>query len=578
MTKSPFLFEISNSYSIVMIVIISISFLIMMTVLIIGIYAARQQQQVANLIRTESASNISVSYDHKNDNVIYFNHRSFRRREGGLESFLGRFPSTHRNELREWLHNLPQESASPNKYFRVPLVVNNRQEYDCLIQVSKADLVNEKFHLSMHRLFHTTDSRLDLARNSIITQVVRKVNSLSSEDKASGLGFYFFHLFLDHDQSPIVKVDPIMYLLLLDRIRQLINGDHSKTLFELDHSTILIVDTGPFSVIGIEESGRELYHQIENAIEASNWHDRVSIALGVVSSLDYKKSYRSLIETGIKLSASATTGEPTITYQDLNSIKNLEQTYADSFAKIMEGRNIVNLFQPVVNPNNKRVQGYLAHMRLQQSYFSNFDELQNYASRHGDDHEFFVHRISSYVKDFAKQTNAEVQRLYVRPRLSELDIAIAALPYIERNPHLVFVIVFNEFEFERVADNEEILKKLKTLHNLERVELGLALRFEQLSLNPDLYKNFDYFILPVLSREKLKDLGDRLQIYYGRLMEKLLRYKKPLLATQVNNWLNIELLTRLGVDLISGSDLMPPEAKIRPLDKKKLSRLNSFTD
>ena len=131
------------------------------------------------------------------------------------------------------------------------------------------------------------------------------------------------------------------------------------------------------------------------------------------------------------------------------------------------------------------------------------------------------------------------------------------------------VVVVNkpmhEFDFSL-----EILKE-------EGYKLALSMKDQDLIIDPLLYTNFDYFIVGAsMVTEIRKSTRNRLGIL--SLVEQLLKYHKPIIATDLGSNQAIEIIIKSGIDLVSSDSISSSSEMLLPIDKKKLSRLHMLYD
>ena len=74
-------------------------------------------------------------------------------------------------------------------------------------------------------------------------------------------------------------------------------------------------------------------------------------------------------------------------------------------------------------------------------------------------------------------------------------------------------------------------------------------------------------IFPKLKKNNFSRLSLR------SLIESLLKYKQPIIATGLEGWQSVELMIKSGVTLVSSEAISPSSEMILPVDKKKIKKL-----
>ena len=137
--------------------------------------------------------------------------------------------------------------------------------------------------------------------------------------------------------------------------------------------------------------------------------------------------------------------------------------------------------------------------------------------------------------------------------------------------------MFYEQEINENASNLQLLNdKLKALHS-NKFELAMLMKDKNLLLDPSTYTNFDYFVVGAsMIGEIKKNAITRLSIH--SLVEQLLKYKKPILATDLEGWQSIELIVKSGITIVSSEAISPSNDMLLPVEKKKMDKLVAFKD
>ena len=73
-------------------------------------------------------------------------------------------------------------------------------------------------------------------------------------------------------------------------------------------------------------------------------------------------------------------------------------------------------------------------------------------------------------------------------------------------------------------------------------------------------------------------VNNRSRLSIHTLIEQLLKYKKPIIATDLESWQSIELIIKSGVSIISTEVVSPSNDMLLPIDKKKMDRLVDLDD
>ena len=137
--------------------------------------------------------------------------------------------------------------------------------------------------------------------------------------------------------------------------------------------------------------------------------------------------------------------------------------------------------------------------------------------------------------------------------------------------------MFNEQEINENASNLELLnnslKKLRSGH----FELAMLMKDKNLLLDPSVYYNFDYFVAGSMMIGEIKK-NNRVRLSIHSLHESLLKYHRPIIATDLEGWQSIELIIKSGVSIVSSETISSSNDMLLPLEKKKIEKLITMDD
>ena len=161
--------------------------------------------------------------------------------------------------------------------------------------------------------------------------------------------------------------------------------------------------------------------------------------------------------------------------------------------------------------------------------------------------------------------------------LQDIDHMYEILSQIPQCKTIHLVLVFNEQEINENASNLELLndslKKLRSGH----FELAMLMKDKNLLLDPSVYTNFDYFVAGSMMIGEIRK-NNRIRLSIHSLIESLLKYHRPIIATDLEGWQAIELIIKSGVSIVSSEIISPSNDMLLPLEKKKEEKLIAIDD
>jgi hypothetical protein len=107
-------------------------------------------------------------------------------------------------------------------------------------------------------------------------------------------------------------------------------------------------------------------------------------------------------------------------------------------------------------------------------------------------------------------------------------------------------------------------------------EVALLLNESDLLLPSNLYNAFDYFVVSFAFAGSATGMDTRIRSELHALVEKLLKYNKPIIASDIDGWNAIELLVRSGLNYISSESFAPYNQMIVPLPPKNVRKVQDM--
>ena len=163
-------------------------------------------------------------------------------------------------------------------------------------------------------------------------------------------------------------------------------------------------------------------------------------------------------------------------------------------------------------------------------------------------------------------------RIFINLSLVDSENVLAILPQIPHIKDIHVVLVFDEIE---INDNSDSILELTHFFNMYHkwgFELALLFKDKYFHLDSNFYKNFDFFEIDARIAEGIKK-NQRTRLNIHGLVEQILHYKKPIIATDVKDKQSIELIIKSGITYVSADDICGTNDNLLPIEKKKMDKL-----
>ena len=203
-------------------------------------------------------------------------------------------------------------------------------------------------------------------------------------------------------------------------------------------------------------------------------------------------------------------------------------------------------------------------------------EMSKYSAKVHRNKEFFAFVSKNVISTYASEKHDSHAKLFMPVSLSDIDFMYDALMQIPNLKNCPLVLVFEERDFDEEDVDFASIKHLFESLKKEHIYLGLIMHDQNLLLDPEIYTNFDYFVVgSSMIKEIRKSKFTRLSIH--TLVEQLLKYKKPIIANDVEGWQALELIVNSGIEYVSSETISSSSPLLLPLDKRKAERLKQLS-
>ena len=551
---------------------------LLLAVVITFIVSKRRDVLFAGKILDSSNSIRVFRLDIQNDRTDYYNAASIRRRRSStLTNFYNMFPSNERERLIDWIGALlDKDSGAPHTLEISVIVHRNRKKYFTLLQVTKIDYTNQIIHLESHLLRFMNVSRS--RRNNEGFYKFSTQTALSAALKAKpNRGFTccvkFFH------KNSTDKITRLDFVTIKNAFVPFISKD--RMMIEYGDDEIFVTD---FKA-SIRGQVVQALHSIElEARRRMSVHasiDYIQYAIGVVENKLVDSDLEKIIEEGEKLVLTAQEEGLTYIFLEENGDSDHQissRNYRTEVERIIYDKRFQYLYRPIYDVGRQRTIGYQSIIRPLDSFFGSIEELKSYAYKTSDDRELFSTLARNAISRFIQQKSEKSQSLFFNVSYNEIPFVARTLSHIQGIKETKVVICIAEQDFMDLPSmsTDSIIAMVT---NLRSNGYTTALRIEDnsdLTLLPKIYETFDYFIIDSDTQLNNRSMN-RLPIFQN-LIENLLKFNKTLVATNMTSWDSVELLVRLGVEIVSSEVIGLSDENVLPVAKKTMMKLNKIIE
>ena len=565
-------------------IIITLVLILLTIVLVTFIVTNRSYLKYEEKIKQESISTRIFAIDVKNDKVVFFNRSDMKhKRQMNLTGFYFHFHQNDTEKVQQWIYSIMTDPKNCDQYLEADVVVNRgKATYFSLLKLIKYDPKVGIIHLESHILRYITPTNYSSKKKDALSGVVKRSTMQGVIKKTKSLrGFTFAIRFFYIRQKALSneKIERYMMMTLKNEVYPFASNKRMpRQIIDDSGNEILLFDIHIQSRDEAMQLAASISHSLRKCIGVNGYTDSVNFAIGVVENAQFYQDFDSIVQKAQEACITAQQNSQDVyiyqkshgtMYQELNK-------FNDEVDRLLDNKNLRYLYRPIIDTSKVGTPfGYFEYVRAYSSPFSSFAEMSKYAARVGRNRELFANIAKTIIPKFAAEKPSQNCRLFLSVSLMDIDHMSEILPQIPATKDIKLVLVFDEQEVNENSSSLELLNSsLKKLHSL-KYELALLLQDKNLLLDPSVYTNFDYFVAGAAMMGEIKK-NNRVRLSIHTLIESLMKYDQPIIATDLEGMQAVELIIKSGVSIVSSEAISPSNDMLLPVEKKKLVKLHDM--
>ena len=534
-------------------------------------------------LKQESNTTRIFAINVKKDSVLYFNRSDLKnKRTMGLADFYSRFQGDDSDKVRKWINSICENVKTADQYLEADVIVNRgKATYFSLLKLLKYDPKIGIIHLESHILKYITPTAVASGkgkkRKALIGVVKRSdMNSIISKEK-SLRGFTYAIRFFYIRQKALTneKIERYMMMTLKNEVYPFASSyKKPRQIVDDSGNEILLFDLHIDSRDTAMQLAASISRSLKKCIGVNGYTDSVNFSIGVVENAQYYQDFDQIVQKAQEACINAQqNGQDIFIYQKSNGpmVQQMDRL-SDEVDKLMAPNNLRYLFRPIVDVQKNRLFGYFEYVRAYSSPFNSFAEMSKYAAKVGRNRELFASVAKTVIPKFASEKPNDRSRLFFSVSMMDIDHMAEILPQIPQSKDIRLVLVFDEQEVNENSSHLDLLNESLKKFRVMGYEIALLLQDKNLLLDPSVYTNFDYFVAGASMMNEIKK-NNRVRLSIHTLIEQLLQYGRPIIATDLEGWQAIELIIKSGITIVSSEAISASNDMLLPIDKKKAEKL-----
>ena len=522
----------------------------------------------------------------KTNKVVYFDRSNLKRKVTmTISDFYRKFHQNDIEKVKSWIFSICVDSRKAEKYLEADVLTNHKATHTfSLFKLIKYDPQVGVIHLERHLLRYITPTHFKVKNKKKETEHTRGLvkRSVIEEDikkTKGGKGFTFVIKFVYLKQKAFTndKIERFMIMTLKNEIYPFLSAEKTlRKAVELSDNEIALVD---FRLVDKNDAMRlanSIVHSIKKAISIHGYNDSVNFSIGVVANYVFYQNPSSTIETAQETAMLAYQNNQTIYMFDKKDYEYKDMlSYRQTISDLIRKKEFRFLFRPIIDASSGEIFGYFQYTRIYNEPVNNYLELSKLAEKSKENRTLLSYVGKHVFPKFVAERGETSSKLFFHISIRDIDNLLDIFPQIPSVEDTNVVIMFDEQEIKDISYDLETLNELFVKLKEKNYPLALSLKDKSLLLRSSIYYQFDYFIAGAAMIDKIV-VNNRVRLSIHNLIEQLLKYKKPIIATDLEGWQAIELIVNAGISLVSSEAILSSNDMILPIDRRKIEKLKTM--
>ena len=569
------------NFIIFLVLIITFGVLLTVVIILYAIHVAGERR-FTKQVQYESTTTRIFIIDVKKNKYVMFNKSDISNKTtNDLFSFYSSFHPNDIERVKSWIFDICTRKPDTPEYLEADVIINNIHRI-CFSLLRLLDYKPDVglIHLESHLLKYITPlnaPKKHIDNKKVPSGIVKRSQIMQMINRNKALSGFTYCLRFYYTRQKVISNDKIERYMVMNlknavypyannpKLPRLImdNGDNEIFLFDLR--------------INNKESAMQLATSISRSLkremEVNGFAGYINFSMGVVENSTFYQDYDAIEEKAREACiAGQTSNKEVVMYQRNITSSNELVRYSEQVEHILKDGVLRFLFRPIIDAKDARVVGYFEYVKAYDSPFTTFSEMSKYASRINKNLDLFANVCKNVIPRFLMERQDEGINLFLTISMIDINSINEIIGHIPNYKKAHIVLVFDEQEINENSNNVDLL--IQTLNGLSEsgFELALSLKDKNLLLNDKVYFLFHYFVVGSAMMEEVKQ-NNRIRLSLYALIESLLKYNRPIVATDLEGWQAVELIIKSGIRFISSDAVSSSNDMLLPVEKKKLEKV-----
>ncbi len=522
--------------------------------------------------------------DVKRNRVVYFNKSDLRFKHTiDMDGFYERFSPKDIDKVKQWIFNICLDYRNSDHYLEVDVLTDKgNNSYFSLLKLLKYNAVEGIIHCESHILKYISPELAQKKTKGIPTGVVKRstMHDLISKEKSTK-GYTYAIRFFYKKQLVLAneKIERYMIMTLKNVIYPFAtNNNYQRQLVDEGDNQIFLFDMKIDNDDSALRLAQSIAKELKISIGVNGYSNSVSFSIGIVANSLYYQDFESIIAKAQEscMSGQHNSQEIVVYKKEITTIDDSEK-YRSEVDKILKPYALRYLFRPIIDSRKHSILGYFSYIKAYDTPFANYNEMAKYAAMFGKNADLIATICKYIIPKFSSEAENKNWKLFIRVSFVDIENIVPTILQIPEYKKVKLVLTFDEQEINENASDLELLNTSLLKIKEHGFKIAMLMKDKNLLLDTSVYGNFDYFIAGSSMIGEIK-VNNRSRLSIHTLIEQLLKYNKPIIATDLESWQSIELIIKSGIQIISTEVISPSNDMLLPVERKRMDKLKEMDE
>lgn len=499
-----------------------------------------------------------------------------------INEFYNRFPEGDQARVVNWVNAIADPATKTPEFLETDIHDRySRRRFFSILQLTKVDYEKGLINLDSYAFKNIPLSQgkgdiHGLANPKMLQDAI----IANDHHRGATIAFHVAYRRIQDQDNPI---DLLHFNMIKNALAPYISS--KCILAQYSANDLVLTDLRLKSHGHVEELVVDALKLVQRRLAIEGMLDIFDVRCGIVEHFHYNGDIHKIVETAHKLSMDALAENARYLFfeEGREYLLALQgANFRTEVERIIQENKISILFRPIYAVKRSAVIGYFAKALPINTYFESMDNLYEYALRTGDEQMLFTVIAKNAIPVFMNQAPNPNAKLFYPVRMQSRPHMLKAFAFLKANKnrdvHIVFT--FHEDDVKSNIDAAHIDDFIAELRTVKAKGYEIALTFDkgELSLASQIYEIFDYFVCSYAFAGRASEMDGLIRSQLHSMVEKLLKYQRPIIATDIEGWSAIELLIRSSIQYISSDTFAPFDRMILPPPAKSVKRIKDIRD